>query len=68
MMVKKDRLMEEVGKLKEDVRRMAGQHDSLLKELVEAKDLLNKSPLPPAPPKSLQSPQPPPERAGSLVC
>jgi hypothetical protein len=42
MKVKEDRLMEEVGKLKEEIRQRAAEQDSLAKELAEAKDLSNK--------------------------
>jgi hypothetical protein len=38
--------MDEVGKLKEEVQRMAAEHNSLLKELAEMKKLLNKPPKP----------------------
>jgi hypothetical protein len=55
--------MKEVEKLKEEIRRMATEHDSLLKELAEAKDLPNKSPLPPTPPRPLQ----PLEKATDVV-
>jgi hypothetical protein len=60
---KEDQLMKEVEKLKEEIRRMATEHDSLLKELAEAKDLPNKSPLPPTSPKPLQ----PLEKATDVV-
>jgi septal ring factor EnvC (AmiA/AmiB activator) len=43
MKVKEDRLVEEVGKLKEEIRQMAAQRDSHVKELAEVNDLLNKS-------------------------
>jgi hypothetical protein len=42
MKAKEDRLTEEIGKLKEEIRPRVAQQDSLVKELVEAKDLLNK--------------------------
>jgi hypothetical protein len=42
---------------------MAAEHDSLLKELAEAKDLPNKSPLPPTPPRPFQ----PLEKATDVV-
>jgi cell division protein FtsB len=51
---KEDQVMKEVEKLKEEIRRMAAEYDSLLKERAEAKDLPNKSPLPPTPPKPFQ--------------
>jgi hypothetical protein len=39
---KEDRLMEEVGKLNEEMRRVTAQHYSLMKDLAEATDLLHK--------------------------
>jgi hypothetical protein len=41
MKAKEDRLMEEVGTVKEEVRWVAAQHDSLVKDLAEATDLLH---------------------------
>jgi hypothetical protein len=42
MKAKEDRLMEEVGKLNEEMRRVTAQHDSFMKDLAEATDLLHK--------------------------
>jgi hypothetical protein len=39
---KEDRLMEEIAKLKEEIRQRAAEQDSHVKELTEAKDLWNK--------------------------